>query len=118
MTEVTMITSKCGEGHYHVPPWVVPYVLDPETGVQLPRQGEQTGRAAFFDLVPQTYWGGMATGDEVTVDWRPCACGRTSIHIHPNIRRFSEKTGADDKITCAAADDAHAAAIDFLATAR
>jgi hypothetical protein len=118
MTEVTMITSKCGAGHYHVPPWVVPYVLDPETGVQLPRQGEQTGRAAFFDLVPQTYWGGMATGDEVTVDWRPCACGRTSIHIHPNIRRFSEKTGADDKITCAAADDAHAAAIDFLATAR
>jgi hypothetical protein len=118
MTEVTMITSKCREGHYHVPPWVVPYVLDPETGAQLPREGVHTGRAAFFDLVPQTYWGGMATGDEVTVDWRPCACGRTTVHIHPDIRRFSEKTGADDKITCAAADDAHAAAIDFLATAR
>jgi hypothetical protein len=118
MTEVTMITSKCSEGHYHVPPWVVPYVLDPETGAQLPREGVRTGRAAFFDLVPQTYWGGMATGDEVTADWGPCACGRTTIHIHPNIRRFSEKTGADDKITCAAADDAHAAAIDFLATAR
>ena len=118
MTEVTMITSKCGEGHYHVPPWVVPYVLDPETGTQLPRDGVQTGRAAFFDLVPQTYWGGMATGDEVTADWTPCACGRTTVHIHPDIRRLSEKTGADDKITCAAADDAHAAAIDFLATAR
>jgi hypothetical protein len=118
MTEVTMIASKCSEGHYHVPPWVVPYVLDAETGAQLPREGVQTGRAAFFDLVPQTYWGGMATGDEVTVDWNPCACGRTTVHIHPNIRRFSEKTGADDKITCAAADDAHAAAIDFLATAR
>jgi hypothetical protein len=118
MTEVTMITSKCSESHYHVPPWVVPYVLDPETGAQLPRSGVKTGRAAFFDLVPQTYWGGMTTGDEVTVDWAPCGCGRTTVHIHPNIRRFSEKTGADDKITCAAADDAHAAAIDFLATSR
>lgn len=118
MTEVTMITSKCSQGHYHVPPWIVPYVLDPETGAQVPREGVHTGRAAFFDLVPQTYWGGMVTGDEVTVDWRPCACGRPSIHIHSDIRRFSEKTGADDKITCAAADDAHAAAIDFLATSR
>jgi hypothetical protein len=118
MTEVTMIASKCGEGHYHIPPWVVPYVLDPEMGGKLPREGVQTGRAAFFDLVPQTYWGGIATGDEVTVDWNPCACGRTSVHIHPGIRRFSERTGADDKITCAAADDAHAAAIEFLATAR
>jgi len=118
MTEVTMITAKCSENHYHVPPWIVPYALDPATGRSLPRTGTQTGRATFFDLVPQTYWGGVATGDEVTVDWRPCACGRTTVHIHPAIRRFSEKTGADDKITCAAAEDAHAAAIDFLAATR
>lgn len=117
MTEVTMITSQCGEGHYHVPPWVVTYVLDPETGRPYPREGVQTGRAAFFDLVPQTYWGGFATGDEVTVDWSPCRCGRTTAHLLANVQRFSEKRGGDDKITCAAADDAHAAAIDFLAGA-
>ncbi len=117
MTEVTMITSKCDEGHYHIPPWVVPYVLDPETGRLAPREGRQTGRAAFFDLVPQNYWGGVATGDEVTVEWTPCRCGRTTVHAHGDIRRFSERTGAEDKITCAAADDAHAAAIDFLANA-
>jgi hypothetical protein len=116
MTEVTMISAKCSENHYHVPPWIVPYVLDPQTGQSLPRQGKQTGRATFFDLVPQTYWGGIATGDEVTVDWHPCGCGRTTVHIHPTIRRFSENSGADDKITCAAAEDAHAAAIEFLAT--
>jgi hypothetical protein len=116
MTEVTMITSKCSEGHYHIPPWIVPYVLDADTGAALPRGGVQTGRAAFFDLVPQTYWGGMVTGDEVTADFGPCPCGRTTVHIHGNVRRFSEITGADDKITCAAADEAHAAAIEFLAS--
>ncbi|MBW8753952.1 MAG: hypothetical protein JF595_07345 [Sphingomonadales bacterium] len=118
MTEVTMITSKCSKGHYHVPPWVITYVLDPNTGAVRPREGAQTGRAAFFDLVPQTYWGGFATGDEITADWSPCPCGRETVHLHPAIQRFSEKQGGDDKITCAAADDAHAAAIDFLASAQ
>lgn len=117
MTEVTMISAKCSAGHYHVPPWVIPYVLDPETGRLLPREGQQAGRAGFFDLVPSTHWGGFATGDEVTADWTPCACGRTTVHLHPQIDRLSEKQGGDDKITCAAADDAHAAAIDFLVQA-
>lgn len=117
MTEVTMITSKCSEGRYHVPPWIVTYVLDPDTGRPAPREGVQTGRAAFFDLVPQTYWGGFATGDEITAEWSPCRCGRTTVHLHPDIQRFSEKRGGDDKITCAAADEAHAAAIEFLARA-
>jgi hypothetical protein len=114
MTEVTMICAKCSEGHYHVPPWVIIYVLDPDTGELLGQQGVQTGRAGFFDLVPQSHWGGFATGDEVTADWNPCACGRTTVHLHPTIQRFSEKEGGDDKIVCAAADDAHAAAIDFM----
>jgi hypothetical protein len=114
MTEVSMMTSKCSEGHYHVPPWVITYVLDPESGRLLEREGVQTGRAGFFDLVPQTHWGGFATGDEITADWSPCPCGRTTVHLHPAIQRLSEKRGGDDKITCAAADDAHAAAIDFL----
>jgi hypothetical protein len=114
MTEVTMITSKCSEGHYHVPPWVITYVLDPETGRLLEPEGAQTGRAGFFDLVPQSHWGGFATGDEITADWSACACGLTTVHLHPAIQRLSEKRGGDDKITCAAADDAHAAAIDFL----
>ena len=117
MTEVMMITSKCSEGHYHIPPWTITYVLDPDTGRPYPREGVHTGRAGFFDLTPQTYWGGFATGDEITVDWSPCPCGRTTAHIHGRIQRYSEKQGGDDKITCAAADDAHAAAIDFLAQA-
>jgi hypothetical protein len=93
------------------------YLLDPDTGVVLPKEGVQQGRAAFFDLVPQTYWGGFVSGDLLTVDWRPCSCGRTTVHIHPEVKRVSEAKGGDDKITCAASEDAHAAAIDFLANA-
>lgn len=114
MTEVTMMTSKCSEGHYHVPPWVITYVLDPETGHLFDQEGVHTGRAGFYDLVPNSHWGGFATGDEITVDWSACACGQTTVHLHPDIQRLSEKKGGDDKITCAAADDAHAAALDFL----
>jgi hypothetical protein len=114
MTEVSMMTSKCSEGRYHVPPWVITYVLDPESGRLLEREGVQTGRAGFYDLVPSTHWGGFATGDEITAHWEPCGCGRTTVHLDPTVQRLSEKRGGDDKITCAAADDAHAAAIDFL----
>jgi hypothetical protein len=114
MTEVTMTSPTCAEGHYHIPPWVIGYVLDPDTGRQMPRQGVQTGRAAFFDLVPDSFWGGFVSGDEITIDWESCACGQTTPHAHPNIERLSEKRGGDDKITCAAAEDAHAAAIEFM----
>jgi hypothetical protein len=76
--------------------------------------GEQTGRAAFFDLIPGSYWGGFITGDEIALDRRPCPCGRTTPHIARRIQRFSETRGGDDKITCAASDDAHARALEFL----
>ncbi len=114
MSELMFMSGKCSEGHYHIQPWVVTYVLDPDTGVPRPREGVQTGRAAFFDMAPQGYWGGFATGDQISVDWSPCACGRTTAHLHPQIQRLSELQGGDDKITCAAAEQVHAAAIDFL----
>ncbi len=114
MSELMFMSGKCGHGHYHIQPWVITYVLDADTGAPLAREGVQTGRAAFFDLAPQGYWGGFATGDQITVDWTPCPCGRSTVHLHPQIQRFSEMQSGDDKITCAAADQAHAAAIDFL----
>jgi hypothetical protein len=93
---------------------VIPFVLHPEDGTALPRTGVQTGRAAIFDLLPNSYWGGFITGDEVTADWDPCPCGWTTPHIERRIERFSDKRGGDDKITCAASDDAHRAALEFL----
>ena len=113
MTEITALNKLCEHGHYHFEPWIIPFVLDPSDGHPLPRNGRQTGRMALFDLVPRSYWGGFITGDEVTADWSPCPCGRTTAHIERTIERYSEKHG-DDKITCAASDDAHRAALEVL----
>lgn len=113
MTEITALNKLCEHGHYHFEPWIIPFVLDPADGRPLPRSGRQTGRMALFDVVPRSYWGGFITGDEVTADWSPCPCGRTTPHIERSIERYSDKHG-DDKITCAASDAAHRVALDVL----
>jgi hypothetical protein len=106
----------CGEGRYHVQPWVIPFILDPATSEPLPRTGRQTGRAAVYDVLLKAHWGGVISGDEVTIDWdQPCPCGRTSIAFENDIMRYSEKTGVDDdRITCAATQDVQNEAIDFM----
>jgi len=70
----------------------------------------------LMDLMPDSYWGGLVSGDEVTMaGWdEPCACGRTGPYLESTIRRFSEAQGGDDKINCAGAPEAHDRAIDFL----
>ncbi|KJS08327.1 MAG: hypothetical protein VR73_05735 [Gammaproteobacteria bacterium BRH_c0] len=107
---------KCEEGHYHIPPVIVPFLLDPATGEALPRKDGTTGRMALLDLMTQTYWSCLITGDEVT--WggfdKPCACGRTGTYVHDGIRRYSDKEGGDDKIVCAGAPEAHDQALAFL----
>ena len=40
------------------------------------REGEIEGRAAFFDLALDGRWGGVITGDKISLDFGPCACGR------------------------------------------
>jgi hypothetical protein len=118
MTEMVNATHRaCPLGHYHFRPNIVPFVVDHETGEQRPRTGTQKGRFGFVDLAIKTHWGGFLTGDEVTLAFgdEPCACGRTGVHVHPQIRRYSEQEGGDDKITCAGAPDAHDRALDFIA---
>ena len=115
MTEVMASHKMCSEQRFHIEPWSVLFVLDPDTGDPLPRCGTQTGRAAFFDLLAETYWGGFVSGDEVTVEWtEQCACGRTTPHMARTVERYSAQRGGDDKISCAAAADAHDAALNFL----
>lgn len=109
--------ARCEEGHFHFAPTVIPYLLDPQTSKPLPRTGRVTGRAAFFDLGAEIRWGGFITGDEITVEWdKPCACGRPSCYVVGPIQRYSELNGGDDKITCAATEDSHRQAMDFLNT--
>lgn len=115
MSEVLGLHMMCTEGHYHIVPWIVPFVLDSETSQPLPRTGRVTGRAAFYDLTAEYRWGGFISGDEITLNWEgDCSCGRKSAYIVGGIERFSEKNGGDDKITCAATENAHKEAMDFL----
>jgi hypothetical protein len=114
MSEITALNKLCEHGRYHFEPWIIPFALDPEDGSALPREGEHTGRCAVFDLVAATYWGGFISGDEVSLSFDECACGRTTPHVARRIERYSEKQGGDDKITCVAAEDAHHAALEFL----
>ena len=61
-------------------------------------------------------WGGVITGDEITIDWdNECACGQSTLHLGPSIQRYSDKTDDGDKITCTATPDAHQEAMSFLA---
>lgn len=116
MSEISALHWACDEGRYHVQPFVIPFVLDPDTGEPLPRRGVQTGRAAFYDLFNRAHWGGCISGDEVTLDWdTPCACGRTSVHIAHDIVRYSEKRGTeDDRISCSATQEVNDEAVGFL----
>ena len=106
----------CEEGRYHVMPWVIPFILDPTTSEPLPRSGRQTGRAAVYDILLNAHWGGVISGDEVTIDWdQYCPCGRSSVAFEKDIMRYSEQEGVeDDRITCAATQDVQNEAIDFM----
>jgi hypothetical protein len=117
MTEMMTFMPKCPHGYYHVPPQLIPYVIDPESGVLQPQSGVQRGRFGFIDLLAQTYWGGFLTGDAITLDWDlKCRCGRSGGPVlHGTVERLSEKLGGDDKISCAGgADAAHDTAVEFL----
>jgi len=113
-SEQTLISVRCEHGRLHLPPWSIPLILDPQTSELLPREGVQTGRAAFFDLALNGNWGGIITGDKVEIDWGECPCGRTTAHLSDSVTRFSLEQGGSDKISCTATPEAHSDAMDFL----
>lgn len=115
-SEQTALSFPCELGRFHIPPWAIPLVLDPQTSRPLPREGVQVGRAAFFDVAIKGIWGGCISGDKVEIDWDPCPCGRTSPHLTDSITRFSEEQGGVDEITPTATQQAHAALREFLNT--
>jgi hypothetical protein len=116
MSEISAFHWACDEQHYHVQPWVIPFLLDPETSEPLPREGVVTGRAAFYDFLNNSHWGGIISGDEITIDWsKPCRCGLASVHIHHEIMRYSEKQGVeDDRISCSATQEVKSEALRFM----
>ncbi len=110
MQELNSGMPKCRDGgRYHVPPWIVPFVLNKDGDAMEPydiRGGEVEGRAAFFDLSLDGRWGGVISGDKIALDYSPCACGNRSPSVRDNIARYADLEG-DDKIGCAGTIDAY-----------
>jgi hypothetical protein len=108
MQELHSGMPRCQKGlRYHIPPWIVPLILDKEGDSLLPMgRDEYEGRAAFFDLSIDGRWGGVISGDKVSIDFSPCACGNRSPTIRDNIVRYADLEG-DDKIGCAGTVDAY-----------
>lgn len=110
MQELNSGMPKCREcGRYHLPPWIIPMILDKDGDKLLPYDlngGEIEGRAAFFDLSLDGRWGGVITGDKISLDYRPGICSHKGPSIRNNIARFADLEG-DDKIGCAGTIDAY-----------
>lgn len=108
MQELNSGMPKCRDGgRYHVPPWIVPFLLNEEGDELLPMgEGEMEGRAAFFDLSLDGRWGGVITGDKISIDFGPCGCGNKGPSVRDNIVRYADLKG-DDKIGCAGTVDAY-----------
>ena len=115
MTEVLARHMACEHGHIHLAPWVISMLLDPDTSQLLPREGRQTGRYAFYDLAADSHWGGLVTGDKLSIEWsEPCACGQTSPYIVGEISRYAEERGGVDDFPPTAPLSAHNNALEFL----
>lgn len=114
MSECMGLAPLCTAGHYHFMPYTIPLLLDADGGL-LPREGTQTGRYAFFDLLAETYWGGFITGDRITIHWdEDCACGWKGPRLERTIARFSELEGGDDKISCAGTEEAYSEFMSYV----
>jgi hypothetical protein len=108
MQELHSGMPRCQQGgRYHVPPWLVPLILDKAGDNLLPMiDGEYEGRAAFFDLSLDGRWGGVISGDKISINFSPCACGSKGPSIRDDIVRYADLEG-DDKIGCAGTVDAY-----------
>jgi hypothetical protein len=106
MQELNTGMPRCRAGRYHVAPWLMCLVLDQAGEKLMPQSGEIEGRAAFFDLSLDGRWGGVISGDKITVNYGRCACGNRSPSIHDTITRYADLPGGD-KISCSGTIDAY-----------
>jgi hypothetical protein len=113
MTELAQLMPRCEAGRYHRAPGLVWLVSD-ERGERLlapardaDANGHATGRFAFLDLLYEGRWGGLISGDKVTIDFNErCPCGRHGPTLLDTITRYAAG-GGDDAIGCAGTIDAY-----------
>jgi len=102
MTEIIPAFPKCRFGNYHVPSSVVCCVMDVASGSVLDTSKVNRGQFAFLDLLASMYWGGITTGDVVTLSGTNdrCDCGNAGRYLF-DVARLDAVAGGDDKISCA-----------------
>lgn len=107
MREINATFPLCHAERYHISPWVLMLPLD-TSGEQLldADGGEIEARAAFFDASIEGRWGGVISGDRVSVSFAKCRCGHQGPTVGRDITRYAELPGGD-KITCAGSIDAY-----------
>ena len=111
MTELAEMHPRCEAGRYHHAPGLIWLILDQEGERLLTardgKDGIVEGRFAFLDLLYEGRWGGLITGDKVTVDFADrCPCGRAGPTLLDNITRYAQP-GQDDHIGCAGTIDSY-----------
>jgi hypothetical protein len=107
MREINSTFPLCGAGRYHISPWVMMLPLD-VSGEQLLESGDDEieARAAFMDLSIEGRWGGIISGDKVSVCFGKCRCGHAGPTVGRDIMRFADLPDGD-KISCAGSIDAY-----------
>jgi hypothetical protein len=107
MREINATFPVCSASRYHISPWVIILPLD-VTGEQWqdPGDGEIEARAAFMDLSIEGHWGGIISGDKVSVSFGKCGCGHQGPTVGRDILRFADLPDGD-KISCAGSIDAY-----------
>jgi hypothetical protein len=110
MTEMAQTCPKCQCGRYHRPPGLIWLLLDRDGERLLTaddgEDGVVEGRFAFLDLLYEGRWGGLISGDKVTIDFKDCPCGRPGPTILDTISRYAQ-AGESDHIGCAGTIDAY-----------
>lgn len=94
---------------YAVPPWIIPLVLD-KAGEKLLGTTRDTGfvsgRMAFFDVLADARWGGVISGDKVSVEFGSGMEGVKVPVVH-SIARYADLDEGEDKLTCAGSIDSY-----------
>jgi hypothetical protein len=109
MTEMFQLMNRCEKLRYHIPPGLLPLVLD-QAGETLLNTEDVTGevvvgRFAFVDFAITGRWSGTITSDRVEFDTgAQCLCGRSGPTILDTITRYRTD---DDTIGCAGTIDGY-----------
>jgi hypothetical protein len=107
MRDINATFPLCSASRYHISPWVVILPLDVSGEQWLdPGDGQIEARAAFMDLSIEGHWGGIISGDKISVSFAKCACGHQGPTVARDILRFADLPDGD-KISCAGSIDAY-----------